>query len=607
MKKFFLQRPPNNVENAYSHMKIQNVFAVIVAVLVPCLAVHAQTPQQAQAQAENGGGANPNTPVPVPAPPPPPMPSDRAISYGPLVGGDTVTTNAPITEEGPTDVTFKDVELPDAIRSLALQAGLNIQFDPNLLMSPDGHIIPPPMVTEKWHNLTANQALHALLDNWGWQLLWDQRIKVGRITKKDPAAREPLIVSVVQLSYGNPTNILQEVQSTLTPGSAIIADMRTHQLIVRTTEKELLGVQALIKRLDSATRQVLVEAKIVETSKDISSAKGVDWTGTLASQHISFGNGLTQGTTAIGSAPFTNSASSGTVSPGGSSILGGLGTVTSVSSNVPTYLTTVTGNPAAGGGFSMNTAHGFSPATAFLNADGVPAVLSFLNTDADTKTIAFPRTVALDGVPTSLMVVQNIPVFVQTQSAPAGGSASGLATIQPNYDLKVGTTILNEVGVKLVVTPRIAGPTNVLLDVHPEISQQGPTVTETLNGQPNSAPTFNRSAVVTEAAVPSGYTLVLGGMDQDVVGKTYTKVPFFGDIPGLGSLFRSDSKSHAAQTTLIFVTPTIVSDSDFQPSNSKFLKRKPISPSEASEPPWDTGEPYDWTKPRNKVSPDYQP
>lgn len=267
----------------------------------------------------------------------------------------------------------------------------------------------------------------------------------------------------------------------------------------------------------------------------------------------------------------------------------------------------MTGNPAAGGGFSMNTAHGFSPATAFLNADGVSAILSFLNTDADTKTIAFPRTVALDGVPTALMVVENIPVFVQTQSAPAGGSASGLATIQPNYNLRVGNTILNEVGVKLNVTPRIAGPTNVLLKLLPEVSQEGPTVTETLNGQPNQAPTFNRSTIETEASVPSGYTLVLGGMDQDVVGKTYTKVPFFGDIPGLGSLFRSDSKSHQAQTTLIFVTPTIVADTDFQLANSKFLKRKPMSPSEMNEAPWDTGEPYDWTKPSSKVSPEYQP
>jgi type II secretory pathway component GspD/PulD (secretin) len=597
-------------------MKIQNVFAVIVAVLVPSLAALGQTPVEqapppipppSAPPGPAAGTTNTPAPAPVPEPPPPPLPAGRTVSYAPLVGADTLITNAPVTEGEPTDVTFKEVELPDAIRSLALQAGLNIQFDPNLLMTPDGHLIPPPQVTEKWHNLTAMQALHALLENWGWQLSWDQRTKVGRIAKKDPAAKEPLVVSVYQLSYSDPTNIVKEVASTLSVGSAIIPDVRTHQLVIRTTEKELPGVQALIKKLDSATRQVLVEAKIVETSKDITSAKGVDWTGTLQSQHISFGNGLTQGTTAIGSAPFTNGAAGGTVSPGGSGILGGVGSVTSISSNVPTYLTTVAGDPSKGGGFSMNTAHGFSPATAFLNADGVSAVLSFLNTDADTKTIAFPRTVALDGVPTSLMVVENVPVFVQTQSAPAGGSAQGLATIQPNYDLKVGTTILNEVGVKLIVTPRIAGPTNVLLDLKPEISQLGPTVTETLNGQPNSAPTFNRSAVVTEASVPSGYTLVLGGMDQDVVNKTFTKVPFFGDLPGLGYLFRSDSKSHAAQTTLIFVTPTIVSDSDYQPSTSKFLKRKAISPSEVAEAPWDTGEPYDWTKPRNKVSPDYQP
>jgi type II secretory pathway component GspD/PulD (secretin) len=593
-------------------MKIPNILAVIVAVLVPCLGALGQdqppppTPPASAPPGPTPGSAT-NAPAPMPETPPPPLPAGRSISYAPLVGTDPLATNAPIAEGEPTDVNLKEVELPDAIRSLALQAGLNIQFDPNLLMTPDGHIIPPPLVTEKWHNLTAMQALHALLENWGWQLVWDPRSKVASITRKNPAAKDPLIVSIVQLSYSNPTNIVFEVQGTLSTGSAIIADVRTHQLIIRTTEKELPGVQALIRKLDSATRQVLVEAKIVETSKDITSAKGVDWTGTLASQHITFGNGLTQGTTLVGASPATNGGGGSTVSPGGSSILGNASSLGNVSSNLTSFTSTITGNTSQGGGFSLNTAHGISPATAFLNADGVSAVLSFLNTDADTKTIAFPRTVALDGVPTSLMVVENVPVFVQTQSAPAGGSASGLATIQPNYDLKVEGTVLNEVGVKLVVTPRIAGPTNVLMTLKPEISQQGPTVTETLNGQPNSAPTFNRSSVTTEASVPSGYTLVLGGMDQDVVGKTYTKVPFFGDIPGIGSLFRSDSKSHAAETVLIFVTPTIISDSDYQRSDSKFLKRKPASPSEVGESAWDTGEPYDWTKPKNKLSPDYQP
>jgi type II secretory pathway component GspD/PulD (secretin) len=603
-------------------MKIEKVFAVIVAVLAFCLAVPGQTNQTPNTATPVGTPPNPPSPFPPGSPgttnaPPPeplpvPLPPDRTTSYAPLVGQDTtISREAPVVEGTVIDVTIPDVALTDAIRSLALQAGLNIIFDPNLLVAPDGHPLPPPQVTVKWHGLTAMQAMQALLDTWGWQLVWDSRTKVGRITKKDMAAKEPLLISVIELRYANPSNIVREVEATLSAGSSIVRDDRTHQLVVRTTERELFGVTALIKKLDSATRQVLVEARIVETSKDITTAKGVDWTGTLQSQHISFGNGLTQGTTSSGTSSYSgNGASTATVSPGGSPISGGSGSspISTLSSNITSFTTTITGNTSSGGGFSANTSRGISPATAFLNADGVSAVLSFLNTDTDTKTIAFPRTVALDGVPTQLAVVQNIPVFVQTQSAPAGGSASGLATIQPSYDLTVENTILNEVGVKLTVTPRIAGPTNVLLDLKPEISQQLPGfVSETLNGQVNQAPSFSRSRIVTQASVPSGYTLVLGGMDQDVVNKTFTKVPFFGDLPGLGNIFRSDNKTHSSETILLFVTPTIISDSDYQASASQFEKRRPTSATEMNESAWDTGEPIDWTKPRNKVSPDYQP
>jgi type II secretory pathway component GspD/PulD (secretin) len=600
-------------------MNIKNVFAIIVAVVAPCLTAPSQTnnPSQPAAPAPPAAPINPGAGEPLPPagispiqaePTPPPLPEGRNVSYAPLVGPDTISSNAPTTDEVVDVVAFDGVPLTDAIQTLALQAGLNIIFDPNLLMAPDGHPLPTPPVTQKWRKITAMQALRTLLENWGWQLVWDPRNQIGRITKKDMAAKEPLVITVMALRYSNPTNILKEVEGTLSSGSAIIADIRTHQLIIRTTERELYGVEALINKLDTPTREVLVEAKIIETSKDISSAKGVDWTGTLQAQHISFGNGLTQGTQQNASSTITgNGVSSGTTSPGGSSISGGTLTSTTTT-NLSSLTSTIAGNPASAGGFSLNTARGISPATAFLNADGVQAVLSFLNTDNDSKTIAFPRTVALDGVPTELAVVQNVPIFVQTQSAPAGGSASGLATIQPNYSLLVGGTILNEVGVKLSVTPRIAGPTNVLLELHPEISQQLPgLVSETLNGQVNQAPAFSRSRISTQASVPSSYTLVLGGMDEDVVNKTMTKVPFFGDLPGLGRLFSSDSKSHTSETILLFVTPTIISDNDYQMSASQFLKRKPISPSGITESAWDTAEPYDWTKPKSNVSPDYQP
>jgi general secretion pathway protein D len=222
--------------------------------------------------------------------------------------------------------------------------------------------------------------------------------------------------------------------------------------------------------------------------------------------------------------------------------------------------------------------------------------------------VAFPRTVSLDGVPTSLMVVQNIPIFEQTQSAPASGASQGLATVLPNYSKIVGGTILNEVGVKLTVTPRIAGPTNVLLDVKPEISQKDTLVaTETLNGAVNTAPIFDRRRIETEASVPSGFTLVLGGLDEDTVTKNYTKVPGLGDLPGVGYLFRSDSKSHERDSILVFVTPTIIQDRDFQPADTGFLTRRPATLTPMNESSWDTGEPHDWTKPATEVVPVYEP
>ena len=556
-------------------MKSKNIFALIVVVLASCLAASAQQAiiPPAPTPSAPATGTTPPSGSTAPGDTIIRMQEASVVAHG--TGNEPAATEVVALTNDMGDeiletVTFDSIPLPDAVRALALQAGLNIQFDPRLLntVGPDGRSMPitPPTITEKWKKVTAKQALTSLLDNWGWQLVMDPRTPIGRITAKDPTALEPLVTTVIQLDYSSPTNILAEVQPTLSSRSSIISDPRTHKLIIRTTDRELPGVEALISKLDAATRQVLIEAKIVETTKDITSAKGVDWTGTLAAQHVSFGNGLTSG--AIGAIP---------------------------------------GSPSSGGGISLNTARGFSPSTAFLSADGVSAVLSFLNTDADTRSMSFPRTVALDGVQTEIMSVQNIPIFEQTQSAPAAGAVAGLATVLPNYDKKVEGTVLNEVGVKLTVIPRIAGPTNILMDVRPEISSVDAQVASyTLDGQVSTSPIFDRRRVTTQAAVPSGFTLVLGGVEIDNMLNSATKVPLFGDIPGLGSLFRSNSKTRNKDMILIFVTPTIIDDSDFQPSRSRFLKSKD-NPPVAEEGAWDSAKPYDWTKPKTTVAPSYQP
>ncbi|MGZ5527419.1 MAG: type II secretion system protein GspD [Limisphaerales bacterium] len=485
-------------------------------------------------------------------------------------GGMKAVTNAAPEEIAAVIEFNSDTTLPQAVQTLARSAAINIQFDPALINAtkPDGTPMPPPVVNAvRWENITPKQALNALLDNYNWRLVQDVNTGISRVTRKDTNS-EPMVTTVIQLNYASPTNIAHAVTNTLSKTSKIIPDLRTSQIIVLTQEKELDGLVALIKKLDRATKQVLIEAKIVETVRNPSTIKGINWTDTLAAQNFTFGNGITGGTVAT-----TQSTGSGATNATG--------------------LLTAIGN----GGLSLNTARGFSPATAFLNADGVHAVLSFLNSDSDTKSLAWPRTVSLDGVPTELSVVRNVPIFEQDQSG-STGSTGPVATAKPIYDKKVGATLLSEVGIKLNVIPRIVGMTNVLLDVAPEISaQDAQPAIQVLNGLTYSAPVFSRRKITTQATVPSGYTLVLGGLDNDNTAKINTKVPVLGDIPGLGLLFRSDSKQRTKQNLLIFVTPTIVEDGDYQRTPSDFLQTKFTPTPEKDETAWDSAQPYDWTKP----------
>jgi general secretion pathway protein D len=143
-----------------------------------------------------------------------------------------------------------------------------------------------------------------------------------------------------------------------------------------------------------------------------------------------------------------------------------------------------------------------------------------------------------------------------------------------------------------------------MLQVTPEISaQEAQPAVQQLNGLTYTAPVFSRRKITTEAVVPSGYTLVLGGLDNDNTSQLMTKVPLLGDLPGIGGLFRSSSKQRTKQNLLIFVTPTIVEDGDYQQTRTDFLKKKFTPFPDKDEKAWDSARPYDWTKPVNPDEP----
>jgi type II secretory pathway component GspD/PulD (secretin) len=473
----------------------------------------------------------------------------------------TTVTNAAAEPGGVIPlIVMDDVPLTDAIKNLARQAGLNYILDPKVSfgqIGPDGKPIPQPSVSIRWENVTAGQALNALLGTYNLQLVEDPKSKIARVTVRDPAAPDPLVTKVFQLKWASPTNIVVALQNSLTDKrSKVIPDLRTSQLVVLATEKEVADMEPLIEKLDTMTRQVLIEARLLETSVNPSTAKGVDWSGTLANQHIVFGNNALP-------------------SPG----------IQNPSSHVP-------GGVVITPQLLMNFAAGsvFNPSYAFMNADGVAAVLSFLNKYADAKVLSTPRTVTLDNETADIQVTRASPIITIT---PGTVQVAGGSQIQ-----------YTNLGVKLSVTPRISANNYIHLKVVPEVSRIFDTVTKivsTGSGQgAYQADEYDIRKIETRVMIPSGNTLVLGGLIQDDIRTQNSKVPLLGDIPGVGSLFRWDQKQRAKLNLLVFLTPTIVQEEDYQPTKTDFLKT-PVPPHDTLEgdwSAWDSGQPRNWSKPQ---------
>ena len=510
-----------------------------------------------------------------------PTPSETALA------GDTNAAAAPVMAAvGIPQIKFSDVPITTAIENLARLAGINYMLDPKIgygLADANGQIKVEPTLSIRWENITAENALLALLDNYGLQLMHDKKTGIDRITVKDPTAPPPLLTKVIQLKYASVSNLLDAAQSVLTDKrSKVLTDPRSSQLVVVGTDPEQQAVETLVAQLDKPTRQVLIETRLVEITSNPRTQKGVDWSGTLQAQQVTFGNGNSSGTFN------TTFPGTGGVNGSGNPVSGGSGASSTVGSVV---------NQVGNGGFSWNTQSGTTPGIGFLNASGMSAVLSFLNSSSDAQIMSTPRIVTLDNELATISVTRGYPVFnVSAGSANNSGGSS------------VGYT---NVGTILHVTPRISANDYIWLKVTPEVSSFFGNFSQTTGGgttasgqsttQVLTAPVFDYRILTTQVLIPNSNTLVMGGLVQDNPKGTYTKVPILGDMPGLGYLFRSEDKELNKDNLLIFITPTIVKDNDFQTSKSgDFLNSKPTILKQVMNPNkgWDSAQPAgDWTDP----------
>jgi hypothetical protein len=191
-----------------------------------------------------------------------------------------------------------DDTVPEAIRTVATKGKMNISIDPAVMVAsqpggkgPDGKDMPAltNKVVETWQNVTVRGAMEAILAPRGLVMIQYSNTPIPTVTFKP--TKEPTFSRVITLKYANVTNLLSVLTNAISTNVTAKEDLRTSSLIVKATEKDFEAIDALLLKLDVPTRNVLIEAQIVETSRNPKAIRGIDWTKSLEAQELLGGFG----------------------------------------------------------------------------------------------------------------------------------------------------------------------------------------------------------------------------------------------------------------------------------------------------------------------------
>jgi type IV pilus assembly protein PilQ len=342
---------------------------------------------------------------------------------------------------------------------------------------------------------------------------------------------EPLRTQSFQLNYAKAVDVAPQLMaaaggSASTPGAAgarilsergsVIAEPRTNQLFVTDVASKLDQVAQLIAKVDVSVRQVLIEARVVEASSDFGKTLGAKLGG-LDMRANKGGDGGYQIAGDNRVAFGTNYANAL-----GSS---GASTTMDTSSNFVNL-------PAGGlGGFNAST-FAFTLFSAASNRV-LALELSALESDGKGKVVSSPRVIAYDK--TKALIEQGTEVPYQM------ATSSGATAVS-----------FRKAVLKLEVTPQITPDGNVSLELDVSKDSVG-TITA-------AGPSINTKHIKTQVLVENGGTVVIGGIYTEDDQTTDTKVPFLGDLPGIGFLFKNNTKTLKKTETLVFITPKLVNE-----------------------------------------------
>lgn len=314
----------------------------------------------------------------------------------------------------------------------------------------------------------------------------------------------------------NSTSNGDDRESLLSSRGSISIDARTNTIIVNDTQPFIDKIRNMVDLLDVQVKQVMVEARIVRATTDFTKEMGVKWG--ILSQGITNNNHLLVG---------GSDTTLWDLRDPQESDLGGF----TYDIQRPDNLNVDLGVTSQG---ASRIAFGLISLSDFM----LDLELSALQADGYGEVISTPKVLTADKQKATVASGSQIPY----QSAEGGGANA------------VSTTSFIDATLSLDVTPSITPDGKVQMELN--ITSDSPG-----NPTPTGQLTINKNQINTNVLVDNGETVVLGGIFEQETRNAQTKVPFLGDLPYLGRLFRKDVKSDNKRELLIFVTPRIVNDS----------------------------------------------
>lgn len=430
---------------------------------------------------------------------------------------------------------FQDIQIRPLLQLIADFTGNNIVVSDNVKGS----------ISLRLENVPWDQALALILETKGLSMRKNGNVMyvapTADIVARDKAELEarqqsqqlaPLTTDIIQINYAKADDIYKLLESAsktnktsgkdgestdtaqrfISSRGSVTVDPRSNSLIVTDTASALDRIRDLIHKLDKPVKQVLIETRIVIATDNFARQLGVRWGVTGVGQH----NGTTYGTSATGD------AAQALVSNVAAGAAAGVPATANYNFNTP-----ISGSPTGSLGLAILGSN------VLLDLE-----LSALQTEGSGEIVSSPKVITTNGHTALISQGTEIP-YIATQTA--GGVASN-------------TVSFKKAVLSTEVTPQITPNNNIIMDI--DVKKDEPDYTNLLPGTTN--PPINTREVKTKVEVKNGQTVVLGGIYQFTNTNSIDKVPFLGDLPGLGNLFKNKEVNNQRLELLIFVTPKII-------------------------------------------------